>query len=218
MDYRFIYDSIVYFGYLVILLNTIVYFKSYRFNSVAFKIFSFYLLYCFIIQMTTSYLKNIVQVKNNLYMSHYYFIGQFVLLSFFYKSLLLKKAVNRMILFCLTLTLVGLAIFYILRPLEYYVFNISEILLTSIPIVVYSFLFFIQKFDKTDKKFLYLNSGVFFYILCSTLIFTAGNFVSSIKTNWYQSIWLINVSLYAVYQILIFIEWYKHFRKKEVPS
>ncbi|MFY0629077.1 MAG: hypothetical protein JXR05_01780 [Flavobacteriaceae bacterium] len=65
--------------------------------------------------------------------------------------------------------------------------------------------------------FIYIISGAFLYILCSTLLFVMGNYVANTKTPWYQSIWRFNNGLYILFQVLIFIEWYKHFRNKKEP-
>jgi hypothetical protein len=75
--------------------------------------------------------------------------------------------------------------------------------------MVYFFFFFNKKIEDSDKKFIYIVSGFFLYILCSTLLFTAGNIESGTK----YIIWYSNAVLYIVYQLLIFVEWYKHLRK-----
>jgi hypothetical protein len=115
-----------------------------------------------------------------------------------------------MILIFLGIGLFALGVYYFLEPSNYYRFNIFEIILTSVPLIVYCLLFFIQRIDGEKRKFIYITSGFFLYILCSTLLFTTGNISSEIK----NFIWYTNAILYIVYQVLIFVEWYKHFRKK----
>ena len=178
----------------------------------AFKIFGFYLLFCLFIQLYTSYLRR--YKIDNLFLSHYYFIGQFVFLSFFYLEIFKKKFNKIIVKYVLAFVTIAITIYYIIYPEKYTQFNILEIVLTSVPLIVYSFLFFIQKIENIDKKYIYLNSGFFLYILCSTLLFVSGNIKADIK----RFIWYSNVTLYLIYQILIFVEWYKHFRKKEVSS
>jgi len=119
---------------------------------------------------------------------------------------------KKIITFGLFIVLISLGIYYIIYPSNYYKFNIFEIIITSVPLLVYSFFFFIQKIEDADKKYIYIVSGFFLYLLCSTLLFTTGNIKAEIK----KIIWHTNAILYMVYQVLIFIEWYKNFRKKEL--
>mgnify|MGYP007021920408 CR=1 FL=1 len=50
--------------------------------------------------------------------------------------------------------------------------------------------------------------GLFIYILCSTLLFAAGNVKAGIKLY----IWAFNVVLVIIYQLCILLEWYKNVR------
>ena len=145
----------------------------------------------------------------NLFISHYYFIGQFIFLSVFYITLESRVLIKKVIKGILLISLICIAIYYYIYPEDYFGYNVFEVFLTSIFLIIYSFLFFLKKIDSPDKKFIYINSGFFLYITCSTLLFAAGNVESSIKSI----IWYSNVSLYLIYQLLIFVEWYKHFRK-----
>lgn len=202
------YDIINYIGYFILALNTILYFKSPFLKKRAFKIFSFYLLFISIIQFLTKFF--FVINKNNLFLSHYYFIIQFLFLSFFYFYVIKNKKVKKNIKFTITFVLTTMGVYYSIYPRDYLKFNIFEIIVTSIPLIIYSFLFLLKKIDSIDKKYMYISSGLFLYISCSTLLFTAGNIKnSSIK----MIIWNSNIVLYLIYQILIFIEWYKNFRK-----
>ncbi len=206
------FRGIAYFGYLILAINTIIYFKSYRGKSIAFKIFTFYLLFCLIIQLTTSVVRLIGE--KNIFLSHYYFVGQFILISIFYRNLLKKYIYKNLVLVLMFLVSTFLIIFYIKYPDRYFRFNIIEIVITSVPILTYCFLFLLQKIDHPEKKYVYISSGILLYLLCSTLLFVSGNIEASIK----RYIWYSNVILYLVYQILIFIDWYKNFRKKELSS
>ena len=188
-------------------INTILFFKSYRNKPVAFKIFSYYLLFILLIQLTTLYMR--LNKITNLYFSHYYFVGQFIFLSLFYINLEKRFLIKKIIKSILFISLISVAVYYYIYPEDYFGYNVSEVFLTSIFLIIYSFLFFLKKIDSPDKKFIYINSGFFLYITCSTLLFAAGNVESSIKSI----IWYSNVSLYLIYQLLIFVEWYKHFRK-----
>jgi hypothetical protein len=203
-----IYNTISNISKLVLFINVILYFKSYRKNSIAFKVFTNYLLFILIIQLITSYMR--WYKLNNLYFSHFYFVGQFIFLSLFYLFLEKKNVFKKGIKTILFLVLILIGIYYVIYPKDFFIYNTLEIITTSIPLIVYSFYFFIKKIDSENKKFIYLNSGFFLYISCSTLLFVTGNIEnSSLK----MIVWYSNVSLYLVYQVLVFVEWYKNFKK-----
>jgi len=207
-----IFRQVAYIGYVVLAINFLVYFKSYRKESVAFKIFTYYLLFCLLVQVLTSGLR-FFKIYN-LFLSHFYFIGQFLLLSIFFKKILQGKILNNIISYLAFIPLAFSILYHIQYPSKFFQFNIYEIIITSIPLVIYSFIFFFQRVGNSEGKFLFVISGFLLYTICSTLLFATGNIEASIK----KYIWYCNVSLYLVYQILIFIEWYKHFRKPEVQS
>ena len=196
-------------GYLFLILNTLLFIVSYHKKDKALKYFILYLILCLIVQIYSHYLSNLKE--HNLFLSHYFFIGQFIFLSFFFSTLfrfLKFKNLHLILTFTVAITF---AIYLFYSPLAYEKWNVLEIGITSIPLIVYSFFFFLKKIDdNSDKKYIYFISGFFLYTLCSTLIFTTGNIgTKSVKLI----VWQINNSLYLIFQLLIFVEWYKNFRK-----
>ena len=128
---------------------------------------------------------------------------------FFYKTLI-NKVVKKIICLVLLGVMLALSIQYFKNPELYYTFNLFEILITCIPIIFYCFSFMVQQISTPEKRFIYFISGLFAYILCSTLIFFAGN----ISGDTQRILWRVNNSLYILFQLLILVEWYKNFRKK----
>lgn len=212
MDLAEIIDVIADLGNIVLAINVFLFFISYRKKTVAFKIIACYLLYILVIQLRMSYLNSLKE--NNLNYVHFYFIGQFLFLSFFFITTFKNKLLSNGIKIYLFTTITSLSIYYYCFPETFYEHNIIEVLLTSIPLIIYSFIFLIKKIDDSNKEFIYLNSGLFIYILCSTLIFIAGKLESDIK----NIIWLFNASLYIIYQLLITLEWYKNFKSRKIIS
>lgn len=208
----FLYNFFTYTAYIVLGLNVIVFFKNYRKNLVAFKIFFFYLLFCAIIQSVTEYFFFIKQ--NNLFLSHYYFIGQFLFLSFFYKSLLKSKLKKNVISLFLILVPLSIIFIYYLNPEYYYTFNLLEVITTSLPLILFAVFYFLESYD-SKKEFIYINSGIFIYLISSTFIFSVGNFINLSNSDhmFKKYIWILNAFVYLIYQILIFIDWYRNFRK-----
>ncbi len=203
---------IIYIGYFVLAVNTFLFFKSYRQKSIAFKIIPFYLLYCLLIQVRSSYLS--IQGIPNLYLSHYYFVGQFLFLSFFYKEILKSQIKKRVVNLFLSTIPIVIIILYIINPLDYFKFNLVEVIITSIPIVLFSIFYFSENLN-SSKKFIYLNCGIFIYLISSTFLFSVGNIINSSLSSFKKNVWILNAILYVIYQILIFIEWYKNFKSKK---
>ncbi|AXO80486.1 hypothetical protein DZC78_08855 [Olleya aquimaris] len=193
-----------YTGIAILFINAILFFKSYTSKkSMAFKYFSIYLGTSLIIVVITSTLSFFS--KDNLYLSHFYFIGQFILLSLFYKELFnstQKKIVNTILI----LVLLTLSIQYANKPNLFFKFFVFEIFITSFPIVIYSI---IHLYNSISKKgaFIYINAGILIYLTTSTLIFILGDYLSEYNNTTIKKIWLVNKVLYLLYLILIFVEW-----------
>ena len=207
-------DISIYLGYLILMVNVLFYLKSYRQKTIAFKFLSIYLISSFIIQILSEYIAS--YKGNNIFLFHYFNIIQFILLSLFYLNVFKSKNLKKVIIY--GGIIVFLVVVYIIFSTKeyYYKFILSEILVLNIPLLIYSFIFFIRRIDSANKLFIYFNSGFFVYAVCSTLLFCAGHIESEIK----YLLWNVNTTLYVFYQILIFIEWYKNFRKKtpEIPT
>jgi hypothetical protein len=191
----------------ILAINVFLFFKSYRNKTVAFKIIAFYLLFTLITELRMSYLSSLKEL--NWHISHFYFIGQLVFLSFFFMEELKNKTLSKRIKTYLLFALIALGIYYSLYPESYEKFNTFEIVVTSVPLLVYCFIFFTKRIESSNNNFMFFNAGLFLYILCSTLLFVAGNVTSSIKNY----VWAFNVVLVIIYRLCILLEWYKYVRK-----
>ena len=203
-------DIIAETGYCFLIINTIVFILSINKKDKALKYFIMNLVLCSIVQLVSSKLHD--NGTKNLYLSHYFFTGQFIFLSLFYLKILKFKKIKNLIL-SVTITIpTCFIIYFYINEQAYKEWNEIEIALTSIPLLIYSFYFFIKKIDDNkDKKYIYFNSGFFVYTFCSTLIFILGNIGSRTLKLF---VWDVNQILYLIFQILIFVEWYKNFRKQ----
>jgi hypothetical protein len=154
---------------------------------------------------------------NNLFMSHFYFIGQFIIISLFYKELLSKK----LILWVLGSVLLTLALQYTLNPSVFFVFNSYGMSSTQTILVLYAFLYF-QKSLTTKSAYLYINAGIFFYLITSILYFASYNLFLELKLSDTSIDYIsrLHQILYLIFEILIFLEWYQNFRlaKSHVPN
>jgi hypothetical protein len=209
-------DVFLYLGMLLNIINMFLYALSYKKNSrnLTYKLFSLYLLCELIINISAFILAS--YQEHNLFLTHYYFILQYIILSLFYKTLF-KNPQKQMVTVVFIPVLTILAIQYAMQPELYFKFNTTEVFITSLPIVVYSMIHLYNSLNESPK-YMYINAGVLIYITTSTLIFILGDYLSgnssssSSSSSSVDTIWFINKVLYVIYLALIFIEWWRNFR------
>ena len=177
--------------------------------------YTFYLFLMVVIQSYTSYLKNIKQP--NLYLSHYYFILQFIFLSLFYLEIINNSFQRKIIKFSVPVCLVLLGIQYNLNDDLYNKFNLFEIFVTSFLIIIFSMFHFYNILNE-KKKYYYINTGILLYLFGSTVLFISGNIISRLDLAPTKIIWMLNSVLYIVYQIFILLEWKEIFIKKQLKE
>lgn len=198
-------------GYLILLLNLILFIKGFRNNGKAYSIFTWYLGVIFLVQITSMTLKkfNI----NNLFLSHFYFIGQFVLLSLFYLHILKEEFQKKIVKVCLVIGLLALGIQYANDFSLFLKFNLFEIFITSLLLILYATFHFYNMLNE-KKEFYFINMGVLFYLFGSTILFLVGNLTIVLSPKMNKITWILNSILYVLYQIFILVEWKKSFSKK----
>ena len=198
-------------GYLILLLNLILFIKGFRNNGKAYSIFTWYLGVIFLVQITSMTLKkfNI----NNLFLSHFYFIGQFVLLSLFYLHILKEEFQKKIVKVCLIIGLLALGIQYANDFSLFLKFNLFEIFITSLLLILYATFHFYNMLNE-KKEFYFINMGVLFYLFGSTILFLVGNLTIVLSPKMNKITWILNSILYVLYQIFILVEWKKSFSKK----
>lgn len=203
---------LAYIGYFILLVNFILFVRNYSNQNKAYKVFTFYLGLIVGIQIFSEIL--IQQKTNNLFLSHFYFVGQFILLSFFYFSLLGKVEVQRKIIKGgLVLGILILAVQYYSDPSLFFKFNLVEIFITSFVLIIFSTFHFYNLLNE-KKEFYYINIGILMYLFGSTVLFFVGNLMASLSPVINKIPWIMNSVLYIIYQIFISIEWYKSYSNK----
>lgn len=198
-------------GYLILLINVILFIKGFSNNGKAFKIFTIYSVLIFIIQIIVNVL-NYLKI-NNLFLSHFYFISQFLLLSFFYLTILKinfqKKIIKLLLILCPFTSMMQ----YIINPNLFFKFNLFEIFITSFPIIIFA-TFHLYNLLIEERKFYYINLGILIYLFGSTILFLTGNLINVLSTELKQLTWILNSALYIMYQLFILAEWKINFYKK----
>ena len=151
----------------------------------------------------------------NLFLSHFYFIGQFIILSFFYLAILKEDYQKKAIKLCLVFVLMILVIQYAYDTSLFFKFNMLEISITSFLLIIYAAFHFYNMLNE-KKEFYYVNIGILMYLFGSTILFLVGNLTISLSKKMSLITWILNSILYIIYQILILIEWKKSYYKKSV--
>lgn len=203
-------EILAYTGYLILLLNVILYFKGFSLQGEAFKIFTFYSFGILAIQTIVMLLN--WKKMNNIYLSHVYFLFQFLLLSRFYYALLKTSWQKKAIMVGTGIGLICITLQYYCNPELWFKFNLLEIFITSFLIIIYStFHLYALLYEK--KEFYYINLGVLLYLFGSTVLFLVGNLVVKLNNTYNDIPWILNSLLYVVYQVFIFAEWKLSFSK-----
>ena len=206
-----IFKITAYFGIFLLIVNFLFFLFIVFKQKKAVKTFMFYLLAMVLIQITSvvySY-----HSLPNLYLSHFYFILQFLILSYFYFEILKtnfqKKVVKIAVPVCLTL----LGIQYYLNPDLFYKYNTFEIFITCIMIIIYSMFHFYNILNE-KKQYYYINIGIFVYLFGSTFLFMVGNLINTMNSDFGHITFILNNVLYLFYQVYILIE-IKHLIKNK---
>ncbi len=198
-------DTLIFFSIVI----AIIYCWGFTVKSKAFKFFTFYLVFISLIQILLFYF-SIVKM-NSIFLFHFYFIGQFVLLSLFYKELLKMKYLDWISI----AVLLYLGIDYLLNPNLFFEYHTYGVLITQGVVVFYSLIFFYRSLSR-QNEFIYINTGILIYFMTSILFFGSGNLILRLGfTKDFQKLFgVINDVLYLLFQILIFIEWYRNYKIK----
>jgi hypothetical protein len=204
---------LAYIGYFFVIINFILLLKSFSRNEKAFKFFFIYHALMLVIQIFTEIL--ILRHINNLFLSHFYFILQFILLSFFYLNILKEKNQIKLVKLFLFLCLFALTIQYSIDNSLFFKFNLFEITITSLSLVLYSG-FHLYNMLGGKKNFYYINLGVLIYLFSSTILFLFGNYISTLKSDLSNYLYSLNSFLYIVYQLFILYDLKKNYITKEV--
>lgn len=206
-------NILIYTGLFVLFLNFILFTRYFSTQDKVFKVFTGYLGMVLVIQIISNLLSkfNI----NNLYLSHFYFVGQFIMLSFFYKILLKTAYQKKIVAVGLFAGLAVIGIQYVLDPGLFFKFNLFEIFITSFLIISYATLYFYNILNE-KKAYYYINIGILLYLFGSTILFIVGNLTNKLSAEYTKVPWILNSGLYIVYQLLILLEWKKSFSRKSI--
>ena len=206
----------VYIEYFILFINCLFCLKSFSKNGKAFRIFTYYSLTMFAIQMVAHFMSS--HRMNNLFLSHFYFIIQFILLSLFYIKILNDKFQKKIILINMFLCTALLMIHYALDWSRFYRFNTFETFIMSLPLIVYA-TFHLYNMLNQKKEYYYTTIGILIYLFGSTVVFLTSNLLMTFHSDWsFKLIFSLNIYLYVVYQLLITYDLKDNLLNKKVSS
>lgn len=183
-------------------------------NQKTFSYFSIYLLIMVIIELFCHVL-GILKPGSNIFISHFYFNFQFLIIGIFFLQLFNKNTiVKNWILRIMLVVFLIIALSYFFNNNLFWKFNLVEIGLTSTVLIGFIVYYLYVTMDKENSYFHSFFGGLIMYLLSSSLIFLTGNEeYIIIKDPHYIDIWVFNSLFYIVFQIFVFRE-IQFFRKK----
>lgn len=194
-------------GLFFLLVNSVLFYITRKNKDVRYSIIMVYLICLFINELFCNII-GFYHPGSNFFLSHYYFILQFIALSIFFRSLFKSVVLKRVILFFLIVVLVLLTIQYYTTIGLYWRFNLFEISVTSLLLILYALIFLIKNLKTTKTDYLYFSNGLIIYLISSLSIFLSGNTDSVIFTEpFLLDFWFFNSLFYILYQFLIYKEW-----------
>lgn len=135
----------------------------------------------------------------NQYLSHYYVVGQFLLLSLFYFFVI--KRFRKVVFFCVIVFIVFLLYQINSMSFNYEVFNTPIYLVSSCMLLTYTMAYFIE-YIKEKYLLDLMNIGLFLYFGGSSIIFFTMNHWKDFG-EWNDTIWMLNAIMFILFQFSI---------------
>jgi hypothetical protein len=205
-------DFIIYSGYLLLLVNLILYSYSFFIKKKGISFYVVFLVFSFLLQMISEVL--FLLKMNNLVLFNFFFIGQMVLLGLFYNKLMQTIRQKTFIICSIILGLMVLSVNFFLEPSQFFKFNLFQIALTSLLVVVFAMMH-LYNILAGEKEFYYVTIGMIIYLLGSTVLFFVGNLTIGLSTDFKFFTWTLNATLVVLNQLFVLFEWKNSFYEKK---
>jgi len=202
--------------YLTSAILCLLYFIGFFRNGKAYKIFCIYLFGVLLIDFISSKLWKWFGIYN-IFTVHFYELFQFVMLSYFYATLLKTKQ-QLYVLYSLIIILpIFLLSRYLVNPKIFFEYSLLETYLTTIPIIIYGVMHLYNNLNE-EKAFQYVNIGILLYLFCSTFIFLLFELKNVFKFNDFDNALInTNIILQFIKFGFFFIQWKViYFKKHEL--
>ncbi|NND87890.1 MAG: hypothetical protein HKM28_01435, partial [Flavobacteriaceae bacterium] len=138
-------------------------------STIAYKVFTLYLIAMAIVQSVSYYIGGVLH-ENNLFMFHYYYILQFYILTIFYYLLLHARWIPYV-----TVLVTSILVWtYVRDPGVFLVYSPLGVTLTQSVLIAYIISYFYRSLSG-HLRYIYINIGLFFFLITSILVFASGN-------------------------------------------
>ncbi|MFT4612654.1 MAG: hypothetical protein ACJA1H_002907 [Glaciecola sp.] len=192
-------------------INLILYVYSWihHKSSRLIQILMLYTFSLFVTHFTMYYLQS--KGINNLYIGHFHFGLQFLILGLFYRTLF-KPSQKKWVTIILISVFAIMIGYYIIKPDKYVTFNLIDIIITTVPLIFFSITHLYNTLTET-KRFFIINAGVLVYLSTSSFIFFLGTYLHKegdlvgISDKTADYIWDLSKAIYLIYLLIITIEW-----------
>ncbi|VVU99177.1 hypothetical protein FVB9532_00429 [Mesonia oceanica] len=201
-----------------LLINVILYLIGFRNSSNTYKVVFLYLILSFLIQGIALVFSQLS--LNNHFLSTYYLLIRFSLLSLFFFCLFREIGLNRLkntVLVISSIALLTVLSQYLMKPTLYYQFNPIGFLITSLVLIVFAVIYLYELLSRKNY-YLFFVLGLLIYLISSSIIFISATDIININNELNYYIWIINASLYLGYQVLISWQWKELHFSKEKPQ
>ena len=208
---------ISYFGYVIHLINIVLYLTTFRKHNKSYKTIAIYLVYIGFVQFATE--RYASQGMNNHHMATYYMFGQFIFLGLFFYYLFKPfnvRAAN-IIKYSSIVISIGLISQYVISPSLYFTFNPIGFFITNIALIIYAVIYLYELLTM-KSYFYYTVIGILIYLMSSSFIFSAAASIITLKDDMSFLIWKINGILFILYQLLLLWEWKQNYSPKAVKQ
>jgi hypothetical protein len=204
-------------GLFLLFINSVLFFSYRKDRDIVYKYIMYYLMIQFVVELCCNVI-GILYPNENFFLSHYYFVIQFIMLSLFFHQVFKNKLLKKIAHINLAIVLLILSFQYYKTPSLYWKFNNFEIGVTSILLIFYSIVYFYENL-KESYKYHFFCFGLTFYLMSSCMIFLSGNTqLVFMNEPVYLDIWIFNSLFFILFQILIYKEWKFLVKKSLVQS
>jgi hypothetical protein len=190
-------------GLALLLFNVISYLK-YRPKSIQVSVLSIYLTASFLESSICFALFHFWQI-NNFFLSHIFFAVQWVFLSYFYFSMAQNSMHKEAIKYVASVLFFGIVLQYLLYPIKFWEFNLTEILVVSTLLICFALLHIYYNLG-FKKQFFYFSIGLLLYFICSSIIYMFGNIEIVFLQDPLVDLWVVKDIFFIFFQILVWKE------------
>ena len=175
-------------------------------NGRTYKIFTIYIIGVLLIDVISSNLWSWFRIYN-IFTTHFYDLFQFVLLSYFYATLLQTKKQLYLVYLLLIILPVFLLSRYFFNPDQFFEYSLLEKYLATMPIIIYAAMHLYNNLDR-KTAFYYANFGILFYLFTSTFILLLHSLIIVLDFKEFNDVMVnINIILQYIKFAFFFYQW-----------